>query len=167
MPAHPLSSIPVGADLFLDADVLIYGLSGRSPQCRRLLHRCASEEVNGVTSAHIIGEITHRLMCEEAKSKGLAGSQAAKTLGEHPERVKQLADYWKDVHNLLTFNLLLVAVDEHVLLAAHVERHEYGLLHNDSLVVACMRLYGISMLASHDAVFQQIAGVTVFAPTDL
>ena len=42
-----------------------------------------------------------------------------------------------------------------------------GLLTNDSMVVSCMREYGLSLLATNDADFERVAGVTVFKPTEL
>ncbi len=167
MPTQALSRIPNGSNVFLDANVLIYALGKSSPECVSLLHRCATEETIGITSFHVISEVTHRLMLQEAKSKGLAGSQPRKTLNEHPERVKQLVDYWVDVQRLLAFNLLLVVVDEDTVRAAQQERSRYGLLNNDSLVVASMRLYGVSVLATHDAGFERVTSIFVYAPTDV
>jgi predicted nucleic acid-binding protein len=42
-----------------------------------------------------------------------------------------------------------------------------GLLTNDSIIVAAMREYGITNIATHDALFDTVAGITVFSPTDL
>lgn len=167
MPLHALSTIPNGSNVFLDANVLIYGLGAGSAECVALLRRCAQEEVVDITSFHIISEVTHRLMIEEAKSKGLAGTQARKTLNDHPDRVRKLIDYWKDIERLLSINLLILTVDEEIIRDAQRERAAYGLLNNDSLTIACMRLCGISMLASRDIGFEHVSNIAVFAPTDV
>ncbi len=106
-------------------------------------------------------------MLEEAKSKGLVGPQPRKTLNEHPERVRQLTDYWAEIERLLSLNLLILTVDEDTIRAAQTERAEYGLLNNDSLVVACMRQYGISTLATNDATFERLVNIFVYSATDV
>ena len=106
-------------------------------------------------------------MLEEAISKGLAGTQPRKTLDQHPERVRQLTDYWADVERLLTLNLLILTVDEDTIRAAHKERQRFGLLNNDSLISATMRLYGISAIATHDHSFERLTDVSVFSPSDI
>jgi len=42
-----------------------------------------------------------------------------------------------------------------------------GLLTNDSILVAAMREYGIFQIATNDRVFDTVAGITVFSPTDV
>lgn len=167
MPTVALQKIPHGSDVFLDANVLIYGLSGSSAECIALLNRCASEEITGITSFAVVGEVTHRLMLEEAKSKGLASAQPRKTLEEHPERIKLLTDYWVEIERLLSLNLLMLTVDEQMVRAAHIERQRHGLLNNDSLIVACMRQYGLSMIATHDHTFERVTSISVFSPADV
>jgi predicted nucleic acid-binding protein len=167
MPIEPLPKIPAGSNVFLDANILIYALGARSAECLSLLHRCASEEITGVTSLHVISEVTHRLMMKEAQAKGLAGADPRKTLNKHPERVRQLVDYWKETERLLSLNLLILPLEENAIHAAQLERVRYGLLNNDSLIVACMRLYGISQLATHDAGFERVSSISAFSPADV
>jgi predicted nucleic acid-binding protein len=66
-----LPNLPSGADVFLDANVFIYSFSGRSNQCRDLLHRCSVEEVFGITTLEVINEVSHRLMLTEAVANGV------------------------------------------------------------------------------------------------
>ena len=167
MPARPLSSLPAGSDVFLDSNIFIYGLSGVSRECSELLYRCSDEQVTGISSYHVVSEVTHRLMCIEAQNKGLAGTNPRKLLSEHPERVRQLTDYWSEIERLLSLNILFLSLDEDVIRCAHRERDQYGLLNNDSLVVASMRNYGLSRLASRDAGFQCVSDLTLYSPTAL
>ena len=67
----------------------------------------------------------------------------------------------------LSTNLLFLPVSEVIVRGANVERVAAGLLTNDSMVVSCMREYGLSLLATNDADFERVAGVTVFKPTEL
>jgi predicted nucleic acid-binding protein len=167
MPVQPLPSLPAGSDVFLDANIFVYGLSGVSAECRALLHRCSEEQVTGISSYHVVSEVTHRLMCIEAQSKGLAGARPRETLNEHPERVRQLTDYWSEIERLLSLNILFLGLDEGIIRAANKERELYGLLNNDSLIVASMRNYGLSRLASRDAGFRRISHLTLYSPSDV
>lgn len=58
-------------------------------------------------------------------------------------------------------------MDETILRGAQKERQAASLLTNDSLIVACMRVHGISLLATNDSDFERVAGITVFKPKDL
>ncbi len=167
MPTEGLPKIPAGSDVFLDVNVLIYALGRRSLECAALVRRCALEQLRGITSFVVISEVTHRLMLEEARSKGLVGAQPKKTLEEHPERIRQLSDYWVEVERLLALNLLIVTVDEPTIRAAQRQRQHYGLLNNDSLIVASMQLYGVSIIATRDKSFQRVPDISVFSPGDI
>jgi predicted nucleic acid-binding protein len=48
--------------------------------------------------------------------------------------------------------------------AAAAVTQQAGPLHNDSLIVALMELHGLTNLASADADFDRIPGITRFAP---
>jgi len=167
MPPQALLTLPNGSNVFLDANVLIYGLSGTSQECKDLLIRCVNEEVTGVTSYQVVSEITHRLMCMEALSKGLAAHKPRETLQKDPQLVKQLSEYWTDTERVLALNLLFLVLDEQTIRAAHPERLAHGLLNNDSIVVASMRLYGMNTLATRDEGFSGVDGITVYSPTDV
>jgi len=51
--------------------------------------------------------------------------------------------------------------------SAQAERVNAGLLTIDSLIVAAMREYGISRIATSDRQFEAVTGIAVFSPTDL
>ena len=46
-----LPNLPSRADVFLDANVFIYALSGNSKECRELLRRCSTEEKSRITES--------------------------------------------------------------------------------------------------------------------
>ena len=162
-----MPTLPNGSDVFLDTNIFVYGLSGTSPECWNLLRRCSEEQITGVSSYHVVSEVTHRLMCIEAQNKGLAGPNPRQVLNDHPERVRQLTDYWGDVEHLLSLNILFLTVDEETIRTANGERQHYGFLNNDSLIVAFMRLYGITALASRDSGFARLPDMRVYSPTDV
>ena len=88
-------------------------------------------------------------------------------LSEHPEVVRRLTSYWANTQRLLDLNLLFVPLEINIVTGAQPERVNAGLLTNDSMIVAAMREYGISRIATNDRQFDAIAGITVFSPTDI
>jgi predicted nucleic acid-binding protein len=167
--SEALQAIPAGSDVLIDANVFIYGLTAQSAQCKAFLERCSREEVTGISLYEILHETTHKFMIAEARAKGLfAGPEkGAKYLSRHPEEVKLLADYWVNTLKLLALNVILLPMEQSVLQVAQAERVAAGLLTNDSIIVAAMREYGISQIATNDNMFDTVAGVSVFSPTDL
>lgn len=164
MAVLPLSAVPSGSCLFLDANIFIYALTGTSSECLALLRRCASEEVYGFTASHIICEATHRFMMQEALSVGLPSRPS--DLKRIPNEVAKLHRYWSQTESILKMNLAILEPEETWLRSAHTVRVTYGLLTNDSLAVAAMREYGIDSIASRDSDFGSLSGVMCYSPTD-
>jgi predicted nucleic acid-binding protein len=165
-----LHDVPNGSDILIDANVFIYGLTAKSAQCKALLERCSREEVTGATLFEVLHETTHKFMIAEAQAKGLFSGQSekgARYLSKHPEHVKVLTDYWTNTVRLLALNIILLPIEEDIAKAGQSERVNAGLLTIDSIIVATMRGYGISKIATNDRQFEAVAGITVFSPTDV
>jgi predicted nucleic acid-binding protein len=160
-----VSAVAAGTFLFLDANILVYALTDKSAQCRALLQRCLSEDVYGVCSFNALSEVTHTLMLMEAKEKGL--TPTAKYLNEHPDQVRNLTDYWVQVSRILSMKSLLLIAEDSTITTAQSIRARTGLLTNDSLILATMREYGISQLATQDSGFESAAGVLLYRVDDL
>jgi predicted nucleic acid-binding protein len=167
MALRPLSNLPDQSFVIIDANVFIYALSGRSAECRQLFERCLREEVTGIALFETVNEVTHRFMIAEALSKGLITAGGAKALRNKFQQITTLTDYWLDTQRILALNLLFMPVNETIVRNAQIVRQEAGLLTNDSMIVAGMREYGLSFLASNDADFDRVRDITVFKPTDL
>ena len=71
--ALPLPVLPSGTLVFVGANIFIYGLLGESRQCADLLERCQKEEVAGVTTTEVVGEVCHR--ADGQRSNGLRPDQ--------------------------------------------------------------------------------------------
>ena len=69
MPWLPLSAVPPGSEVLLDANVLVYAVLGTSRQCVELIDDCISGEVVGFVTVEVLGEACHRLMLAEARRK--------------------------------------------------------------------------------------------------
>lgn len=167
MPAEPLPNLPERSFILIDANIFIYGLSGQSDECRRFLARCLHEEVTGLALFETVNEVTHRFMIAEAFSKGLITSGGAKALKQNFQVIPKLTEYWRNTQRLLALNLLFMPANEAIVRTAQGIRQESGLLTNDSMIVACMREYGLSFLASNDADFERVRDIAVFKPNDV
>ena len=167
MPVQPLLLLPPGSAVFIDANILVYGSYGRSQQCVHLFERCASRELIGVTLLEVVNEATHHFMLTEARERGLIPKASARALRQKAALICQLRDYWQRTEQVLGLDILFVPASEALLRQAQVERMTCGLLTNDSLIVACMRHYGIPYIASNDEDFGAISGITLCRPDDL
>ena len=164
---QPLTSTPPGSDVLIDANIFVYGISNSSPQCRRLLERCSREEVTGISLFEIVNEATHQFMMAEAFSKRLIVRRAASELRQKFSAIPTLVDYWRETERILALNLLLLSTDEQIVRRAQSERQASGLLTNDSMIMSCMREYGIQYLASADRDFDRASGIVVCGPDDI
>lgn len=167
MPRSALADLPSQSFAFIDANIFVYALSGQSTECRDFLTRCLNEEVTGIALLETVNEATHRFMMAEALAKGLVARGTAKLLREKHDLIPHLSDYWQSIERILALNLLFVPVNERILRNAQTERQAAGLLTNDSVIVSGMREYGVSFLATNDADFERVAGITVFKPSDV
>ena len=163
-----LDRVPAGTRIFLDANIFVYHFTGVSPQCTAALARCEGSDLLGVTSVHVLAEVTHRLMAIEAARKGLVttGNVAAK-LREHPEIVRGLTDYQTNLEALLTIGIEALSMEADDLVASGTVRRTTGLLTNDSLIVAMLRRERLRALATTDNDFHRVPDLRVYVPSDL
>jgi predicted nucleic acid-binding protein len=108
-------------------------------------------------------------MLAEAREKRLfaAPEKARKFLQRNPQEVKNLTAYWMNTERLLALNLILLPCEEKIVMGAQTVRLGSGLLTNDSVIVATMREYGISNIATNDGMFDSVFGVSMFRPNDI
>jgi predicted nucleic acid-binding protein len=154
MPIQSLEDLPRNTVVFVDANIFVYGLDGTSAQF-------------GVTLFECVNDATHRFMLAEAWNRGFIQKPAAAALKNASHIIPQLTMYWRRTEEILGMNLLFLPVAEILIRQAQAERIASGLLTNDSLIVACMREYGIPVIASNDEDFGAISGITLFRPDDL
>jgi predicted nucleic acid-binding protein len=165
--ARPLSALPGGTLVFVDANIFIYGLLGESRQCADLIERCRTEEVAGVTTTEVVGEVCHRLMVKEAMDLGVIARPAASALKSKHNAIRGLRKYWELTARIFQWNLVVLGSSEARHRAAQRIRSEHGLLTNDSLVAAACLERDIRSLATRDADFDVIPELTVYSPSDL
>jgi predicted nucleic acid-binding protein len=160
--------ITAGLSVFLDANIFLYYFTAHAPtwqSCEKLLDRIENKEIAGYTSTQVLGEVAHRLMTIEAclrftwPSKGIA-----QRLRNHPAEVQQLTRHQQAVDEITLIGVEVLPIfRQNVSLAVDISR-QTGLLYSDALVVAVMRDHGLTHLASHDADFDRVPGLTRYAP---
>jgi len=166
--AKPLSEIPAGASVFLDATIFLYHFTGASPACRSLLSLCEAGRLHALTSAVAVAEVTHRLMTIEAVARGLvAPGKVVKKLRDRPEVVRQLYLYQEQAEKIPWMGVEVVPMDRRLLAIAAPLRTRYGLLTNDSVLLATALDHGIVAFASADRDFERVDTVELFCPADL
>jgi predicted nucleic acid-binding protein len=138
-----LDDLTAGASVFIDANCLVAAFNNQpalQPACRRLLDRVANGDLQGFTSAHVLGEVAHRLMTIEAATlfhRPLTGM--ANWLRRHPAEVQQLSRHRQAIDELSLITVVVLPVGgSQVSLAADLSG-QHGLLTNDALVVVIMR----------------------------
>jgi predicted nucleic acid-binding protein len=160
--------IPPGAVVFLDANCLVYAAAS-DPQygaaCQRLLEQIENKMLQGCTSSHVLGDLSHRLMTIEAAlvfnrpMTGIAG-----WLRRHPAEVQSLQRSRQAIDDLQAIPLTIWPVTGTQISRAADFSRQYGLLTNDALIVAIMQEYGLTHLASNDADFDRVPRIIRYAP---
>jgi predicted nucleic acid-binding protein len=160
--------IPAGAAIFLDANCLVYAAT-LDPQygaaCESLLERIDNQEVQGFTSAHVLSEMAHRVMTLEAVARfqrPLTG--LANWLRRHPTEVQQLPRHRQAIDEIQNCKVQVLPVHGVEVSRAADFSLQFGLLSSDALIEAVMQAPGLTHLASLDADFDRVPGITRYAP---
>ena len=160
--------LPDGEAIFLDANIFVYHFLGLSQQCKHLLKRCREGLLQGKTASFILAETVHRLMVAEAVEQKLVTSKnALKKLRERPELVQQLRKHAESVHTIRAMNIESIALTTAAVEASAAVRQQYGLLTNDSILVAVMKELGLTRVATLDKDFDRVKELQVYQPTDV
>ena len=68
------------------------------------------------------------------------------------------------IEGVVQSSLQILTIPPSVLVASVALSQQIGLLSNDALIVAVMRANGLTCLASNDADFDRVPGLTRYAP---
>ncbi len=162
------SDLPAGESVFLDANTLTYHFQPHpvlGSACTNMLERIERQELLGFTSTHVLSELAHRLMTLEACSTfGWPFTGIAQRLRKHPMQVKSLVRFRQAIQEVPRYRVQLLPIPVLLIDSAAEISQQTGLLHNDALIVAVMQANGLTRLASHDADFDRVAGLTRYAP---
>jgi predicted nucleic acid-binding protein len=163
-----LDTIPSGVTVLIDANIPIYAYAGQSPECGRLLERCTRGEVRGVLPAHVLAEVSHKLMSLEARAKsGVERPHSHRALLEKPSEVMKLEGYAQAVRGLLASGLVIEPLRGEDFPPALEFQSRWGLLTNDALLLAVGSRLSLNILASADKALRAGSRWKIFAPSDL
>jgi predicted nucleic acid-binding protein len=163
-----LADILTGEAVFVDTNIFIYYLRPDpvlGAACGQMLQRIENGDLKGCTSAHVVSEMAHRLMTDEAVQRfGWPVAGIARRLRNHPAQIAGLSRHQQGIDELSLIGIRILPVTgSQVSIAADLSRR-HGLLSGDALVVAVMQHHGLTALASHDADFDRVPGLTRYAP---
>jgi predicted nucleic acid-binding protein len=162
------AQIPAGAGVFLDANTLVYHFANDSAfgaDCTRLLTRIEQQQLAGFASTHVLSEVAHRLMTLEAiKRFGWPQAGIAARLRKHRSEIPKLTVHIQAIARIPLLGIQTIAVTPPLVEAATVASQTCELLMGDALIVAIMQAHGLALLASNDADFDRVPGLTRYAP---
>ena len=164
-----LDDIQNGSLCVVDTNVLLYAEQGLSQQAQRLIRRCSTGDLIGVLPQTVWQELTHKLMLAEAlMMERVSGPNAARKLSRQPDIVKRLGLYKDKILALVNMGLGFEAcMKEDLMVNAFRYQEEYGLLTNDSVIVAIAVRLKADVLVTADAAFQKISEIPVAMPSDI
>jgi predicted nucleic acid-binding protein len=161
--------IPEQAAVLLDANIVVYALYPQAQfhsVCADLLERGARRELALHLVVNAAAEVIHRVMLLEVMAQGTFqhGLDAVTHLKQHPQAVQQLTRYKTVLRDLGRARINILSLTYRDLHASRHYRETYGLLTNDSLIVAAMQRERINYLATNDSDFERIPNIAVRLP---
>lgn len=163
-----LSELTENSVVVLDSNIFIYADQLKSKECINLITRIVERELHGVLLAHVLAEVMHVFMIQEAQAKGeMRIASPAKYLSSKPGFVKGLYEYSEKAAKILKFGLQFENSIIQDFLSLPFLQRQYGLLTNDALIVAATQRLGITAIASADKCFSGIYGIQHYMPGDL
>lgn len=161
------ADLPAHAHVFLDANTLVYHFGPHpkyGPACNALIKRIENQELRGITSTHVVSEVAHKLMTAEASIRFGWSSKVVGRLKQTPARIQALTTFCQAVAQIPQLGIQILTIPDTLAVTAPLVSQKYGLLSNDALLVAVMQQQGLTNLASLDADFDRVAGLTRYAP---
>ena len=105
-------------------------------------------------------------MIEAVSRRLVTAGNVAQKLRRRPAAVKKLHLYQEQVEKIPLMGIAIIPLDLKVLTSAAALRTRYGLMTNDSLILASALDRGIEQLASADSDFASIQEIKVYRPGD-
>ena len=160
--------IPAGMAVFLDANSLVYHFTNDPKYgvaSNRLVHQIEQGALSGFTSTDVLGDVAHRLMTLEAIAvNGWPYAGIAARLRKHHHSISKLTIFRQAIASLPQLNIQVIPITQPLLEAATLASQQFELLTGDALVVAVMQAHGLTNLASNDADFDRVPGLTRYEP---
>jgi uncharacterized protein len=157
-----------GDSVFLDANTLVYHFEPHptfGPAANELMTRIENQELLGFTATHILTEVAHRMMMIEAsRLPGWGPTNVKQRLQRQPAAIQQLTRFRTALETVLNSRTTILTIAPALIVSAAVVSQQTGLLSSDALIVAVMQAHGLTRLASNDADFDRVPGLTRCIP---
>ena len=113
----------------------------------------------------MLSDVAHRLMSLEVCTLfAWPYAGIASRLKRHPSEIKKLRAFRQAIDQIVAIGLHILPVDAQGILSACDLSIHHGLLSGDALILAIMQSHGLTLLASNDADFDRVPGITRFGP---
>lgn len=104
------------------------------------------------------------MIAEAVRQFDLQPREAVEYLKKHPHAVRRLDEHLTIPSRVYQRGIEILPVTHVELHASRPIRARYGLMTNDSLIVAVMRRYQVINLATTDADFDRVGEITTWHP---
>lgn len=164
-----LNKTPSRARVMLDANIVVYALFpqvGKHQSCKKLLQRGARGDVQLYMVVNTVADVIHRAMVLELLSEGTfqTSGKAVSYLKQNPHAIQKLTRYKTILSDLKQARINILPLTYRDLHASKSYRQKYGVMTNDSLILAVMQRERIHYLATNDTDFQRVPGIAVRVP---
>jgi predicted nucleic acid-binding protein len=160
--------LQTGDSVFVDANIFIYHFTNHAKYgaaSTRLLERIELKELIGFTASNCLADVAHRLMTIEAMGRmGWPLTALAARLKRHHAEIPKLSLYQQATAKVGQLGIQILAISDQLMLAATGFGQQFELLTDDAVIVAVMRHQGLTKIASEDADFDRVAGLTRYGP---
>jgi predicted nucleic acid-binding protein len=161
------ADLPLHTTVYVDANPLVFHFQPHpalGTACTALLKCIEVHELEGYTSTHVLSEVAHRLMTLEAAAVFGWPAKIVQRLKQQPGAVQALARFRQAVEEVPKLGIQVLTIPAPLVATAAAVSQQTGLLSNDALIVAVMQANGLTHLASSDADFDRVPGITRYAP---
>ena len=125
--------------------------------CTQLVKRVELQHLRGLTSAHLLADIAHRLMTLEAmKRLSWPPTSLAVRLRKHHAEIPKLTVYRQAITDLPHLRIQVLPLTQVLVESAALLSQQHELLTDDALVVSMMQQHSITSLASEDSDFDRV-----------
>jgi len=162
------ANLASGDSVFLDANIFVYDFGPDpvfGPPSKALLKRSETDDLAGYISAAVFNDVAYRLMTLEAcQLFGWPYPGIGQRLRRHSSEIHRLVKSRQALDEIMRIGIHVLPVNaQQVQLAGDLSR-QHGLLSGDALIIAMMQSNGLTKLASNDADFDRVPGITRFGP---
>lgn len=156
-------------EVMLDANVVVYALFPQAhfhERCKQLLVRGAKGEIRLHLVVNTAADVIHRAMVLEALAQGQfqKSAEVVNHLKQNPQTIQNLSRYKTLLRDLVQARINILPLTYRDLHTSKPYRDNYGLMTNDSLILAVMKREKIQHLATNDTDFERIPGIAVRVP---